>query len=84
VSLEYSEVPLYRQLAGLLREQIESGELPPGRPIPSKRALRQEHGVSAQTVDKATALLKAEGLVRTVPGLGLFVTRPEEWSRRLR
>lgn len=81
MGLEYSEVPLYRQLAAILRKRIENGELPPGRPIPSKRALRQEHGVSGQTVDKAVRILKDEGLVRTVPGLGLFVTRPEDRPR---
>ena len=78
MSLEHSEVPLYRQLADLLRGQIESGELPPGRPIPSKRTLRERFNVAGQTVDKATGLLKAEGLIRTTPGLGLFVVPESE------
>jgi DNA-binding GntR family transcriptional regulator len=69
------EVPVYQQLAGILRTQIESGELPPGRSIPSKRDLRERYGVSGGTVDKAVGLLKDEGLVRGVHGKGLFVIR---------
>ena len=33
----YSPTPLYIQLADMLRAQTESGELPPGRPLPSQR-----------------------------------------------
>jgi DNA-binding GntR family transcriptional regulator len=73
-----SDVPLYVQLASLLRIQIERGELAPRRPVPSKRTLTQEHGIAGGTVDKAMDLLRAEGLIKTVPGKGLFVTAPEE------
>lgn len=78
--IEYGEIPRYQQLAALLRERIESGDLPAGRPIPSKRTLREEYGIAGQTVDKAVAMLKDEGLVRTVPGLGIFVVPAEERS----
>jgi GntR family transcriptional regulator len=78
--IERGDVPVYRQLAGLLRDQIRSGQISPRTPIPSKRALRQEHGVSGGTVDKAVHLLREEHLVRTVPGLGIFVTDPRTWK----
>lgn len=74
MSIESGDVPRYQQLAAILRQQIEAGELPPRTPIPSKRQLRQTYGISGQTVDKAVQLLRDEGLVRTVPGLGIFVT----------
>jgi len=32
-------VPVYRQLASLLRERIESGSLPAGAPLPSESYL---------------------------------------------
>lgn len=63
----------YVRLAALLREQIKSGELPPGEPAPSITTLTQEHGLARQTVAKAFGLLAAEGLVVRVPGLGYYV-----------
>lgn len=68
-------VPVYEQLASILREKIMSGEIPPGRALPSGKTLVQEYGVARGTVDKATALLKTEGLVYTLPGRGMFVSR---------
>ena len=38
--------PVYRQLANIVRQQIASGELAPGRPIPSVRTLTQRYGVA--------------------------------------
>jgi hypothetical protein len=34
--------PISRQLAGILRAAIEAGEIPRGRPVPSKRYLTGE------------------------------------------
>lgn len=66
-------VPPYRQLAGLLREQIKSGELASQSKLPSILDLSAAYDVGSVTVRKAVALLKAEGLVMTVPGYGTFV-----------
>jgi GntR family transcriptional regulator len=65
--------PLYQQLAAILRRQIADGTLPKNRPIPSVARLVQEYGVARGTALHAIELLKAEGLVRTVPGRGTFV-----------
>lgn len=65
--------PVYRQLAAILRAQIESGELRSGRPIPSERTLTQRYGVAVGTVKKAVEVLRSEGLVQTVIGRGIFV-----------
>jgi GntR family transcriptional regulator len=62
--------PVYRQLAAILRAQIESGELRPGRPVPSERTLTQRYGVAVGTVKKAVEVLRSEGLVHTVIGPG--------------
>ena len=72
------EVPISRQLATIIRDRILSGDLPAGRPVPSKRTLREEHGVAGSTVDKAMAILKEEGLIRPAKGLGLFVVPEDE------
>lgn len=69
--------PVYRQLAAVLRRRIESGELQPGRAIPSEATLVQTYGVARGTARKAVEALRDEGLVVTVPGRGSYV-RPEE------
>ena len=76
------DVPYYVQLAGILRAQIDGGEIRPHRPIPSKRYLTETHGVSAGTVEKALGLLKAEGYLRTVRGKGLYVVPEGERGRQ--
>ena len=68
-----SAVPVYRQLAAILRERIESGSLAPGAPLPSESYLMGEHGISRDSVRKAMDILRAEGLVITVQGKGSFV-----------
>lgn len=64
---------MYRQLADLLREQIASGELAPRTPLPSAKTLAQEHGIAIGTVTRAVDVLREEGLVRTIPGRGVWV-----------
>jgi GntR family transcriptional regulator len=65
--------PLYQQIAALIRARIASGELRPRSAIPSITALAAEHDVSVVTVQQAIDVLKAEGLVRGVPGKGTYV-----------
>jgi DNA-binding GntR family transcriptional regulator len=72
--------PIYAQLADLLRDMIRSGEVAPRYPLPSKRALRQQHGVADGTVKRAVGILRDEGLVETVQGLGVFVRPVSEWA----
>jgi GntR family transcriptional regulator len=66
-------IPPYRQIADDIRRKIEDGTIPPGRRIPSIIEMEQEYGVARDTLRKATRLLKEEGLVETVTGMGLFV-----------
>lgn len=68
-----SDVPVYVQLADILREKIRDGTYPPHRAIPSIRTLQQEYGVADGTVQKAVQILRDEGLVHTVIGRGVFV-----------
>ena len=68
--------PVYVQLAGILRGQIESGELAPGRPVPSLRTLSERYGVNRLTASKAVKVLAEEGRVTRVTGRGWFVTPP--------
>ena len=65
--------PLWRQLADILRAMIESGEIGPGKLLPSQRTLMQRYEVSDGTVKRALALLHEEGLVETEQGRGSYV-----------
>ena len=65
--------PVYLQLATLLRNMIESGEIPPDRPLPSVKSMMQTYGVAQGTAERAVRILKDEGLVRTVIGKGVYV-----------
>src|SRR3954470_4530674 len=69
---------VFRQLADLLRDQIESGELGPGEPLPSELRLAQEDGISRTTVRQAIAQLRTEGLVTVERPRGTFVRIPEQ------
>lgn len=74
--------PVYRQLAEIIRGQIESGEIRPNYAVPSKRVLVQRYGISTKTVDSAMAILRDEGLIVTEPGKGLFVVPEDERGPR--
>jgi GntR family transcriptional regulator len=70
---DQSPEPLYRQVAGILRERIASGDITSR--LPSLKTITQEYGVSHVTAEKAVALLRDEGLVVVVIGRGAFVAR---------
>lgn len=75
-----SGVPLYRQLANLLRAKIDSGEFLPGKLLPSELALQQTYGLARDTVRQALDLLREEGRVLTSPGRGTYVAPAEAAS----
>jgi GntR family transcriptional regulator len=70
-----SQNPMYRQIAEVLREQIESGHLRPGQQLPTELELREKTGASRNTVRDAIKWLINLGLVETRPGQGTFVVQ---------
>ncbi|UJW33663.1 GntR family transcriptional regulator [Saccharothrix sp. AJ9571] len=76
-----SGLPAYRQVAGDLREKINSGEYNPGDKLPSERALVDAYGVSRITVREAVGLLRSEGLVSAEHGKGVFIRPPHKVER---
>jgi GntR family transcriptional regulator len=76
----YSEIPPWQQVAAEVRRMIVSGEIPPHRPIPSKRAAVQEWGIAGATYDKAVKFLKDRHLVASVSGMGVYVLDPASWD----
>jgi GntR family transcriptional regulator len=74
-------IPVYQQLAAILRARIEAGELAAGRPVPSESTLMQEHGLARETVRKAVRVLRDEGLVQIVQGRGAYVLPADQRPR---
>jgi GntR family transcriptional regulator/MocR family aminotransferase len=68
-----SAVPVYRQIAGQIRERVESGSLAQGDRLPPIRDLAREIGVNRDTVALAYEALAAEGVVESQVGRGTFV-----------
>jgi GntR family transcriptional regulator len=76
-----SHTPVYVQLADLLRERIESGDLPAGSPVGSESRLLQEYGLGRDAVRMAISLLRSEGLVTTTRGRGSVVRETPQRRR---
>jgi GntR family transcriptional regulator len=72
-----SLIPLYYQLLEILIDQIETGILKPGDPIPSENELCRLYGVSKNTVLQAVKTLVHKRLVYRVRGKGTYVTDPK-------
>lgn len=69
-----SAVPLYYQIRQQLLEQIQSGKLSAGQPIPSEHEISTRLGVSRMTARQAMKSLCDEGVTYSRPGLGTFVS----------
>jgi GntR family transcriptional regulator len=63
----------YLRIATELRRLVTSGEIAPGRLLPSESELAEEHGASRVTIRKALAQLKHDGIVDSRQGFGWYV-----------
>jgi GntR family transcriptional regulator len=78
-----SPVPLYSQLANLLRQRVQRGLWSPGTKVPSLEALVVEFQVARVTVRQAIDILTREGLLLPQRGRGTFVTDQLQPERTL-
>ncbi|MBV2367128.1 GntR family transcriptional regulator [Streptomonospora nanhaiensis] len=77
-----SDQPLWESVYRDLRRQIDSGELPPGAPVPTELDLSKQHQVSRPVVRQALGQLQQDGLISRGQGRrGRQVRdpRPIEW-----
>jgi DNA-binding GntR family transcriptional regulator len=65
--------PVYKQLADILPHRIASGSFIQGEMLPSAATLAETYVVGTDTVRRALAVIRLEGLIDTVPKLGSFV-----------
>jgi len=72
-----------REITDHLRRRIVSGELGPGRQLPSMRRLARLYGVSLPTMQGALHTLAALGFVQVTHGVGVFVARPRSQATLL-
>jgi GntR family transcriptional regulator len=70
-------IPLYFQIQRTLMDQIRSGELSEGDPLPSEEELGRVYQVSRMTARQALHGLKINGYAVSQKGRGTFVTRPK-------
>jgi DNA-binding transcriptional regulator YhcF (GntR family) len=77
--------PIYLQIAQRIKEQIASGELPPGGKVPTVREIAETAGVNPNTVQRALSELEISALVDALRGNGgRFVTKNEDILEKLR
>lgn len=70
-------IPLYQQLADIIRTSIVSGELKYGDKIPTEVELSEQYNVSRITVRAAISELVEHGFLVKKQGKGTFVNRPK-------
>ena len=63
----------YRQVAAELRAAIKRGDYPAGSALPSQPDLARQYGLNQTSINRAIAILRAEGLVRVEHGRGAYV-----------
>jgi len=73
---------LFEQVVYAATRAMVSGQLRPGDPFPSVRALSKELKINPNTAHKIVAHLISEGLLETRPGIGTVVAVLPDSSRK--
>lgn len=71
--MKISSQKIYEQIADLLIQQIEQGELQVGDRLPSIQKLSEEYGVSNASIREALNALRMIGLIEIKQGYGTFI-----------
>ena len=77
-------VPLFEQVVYASTKAMVSGQLRPGDPFPSVRALSKELKINPNTAHKVVTHLIAEGLLEARPGIGTVVAALPDSTRKER
>src|SRR6185437_5034196 len=79
-----SRVPLYIQVASVMRRRIETNQWMPGQKISTLVELEREFEVARVTIRQAIDILRQEGLLHSQQGRGTFVADksiPRHWFK---
>ncbi|MGH2380861.1 MAG: FadR/GntR family transcriptional regulator, partial [Candidatus Limnocylindria bacterium] len=75
---------LAQAIADHIRRRIVTGDISPGRRLPSIRMLARLFAVSVPTIESAVQALVALGFVRVSHGVGIFVAEAKDHTALLR
>lgn len=64
------------RVVGLLRRSITDGSLKPGTRLPTGLQMAEQYGVSLMVIREAISSLRADGLIESRQGAGVFVAQP--------
>jgi GntR family transcriptional regulator len=77
-------ISLFEQIVYAAKKAMVSGQMRPGDPFPSVRALSRELKINPNTAHKIVAYLVSEGLLETRPGIGTVVAALPDSTRKER
>ena len=77
-------VSLFEQIVYATKKAMIAGQLLPGDPYPSVRALSKELKINPNTAHKVVTHLIAEGLLESRPGIGTVVAEQPESTKEQR
>jgi DNA-binding GntR family transcriptional regulator len=66
----------YESVIAALQDRIRDGTYPPGSKLPTRRELRAQYEVSDIVITFAMRALRQQGLVESLPGVGVYVAEP--------
>jgi GntR family transcriptional regulator len=67
---------IYEQVVYAAKKAMIAGQLRPGDPFPSVRALGRELKINPNTAHKVVSQLLSEGILEVMPGIGTVVAAP--------
>ncbi len=71
-----THTPIYQQVMSQVKHAIATGELKPGRQLPTVRQLADELDVNFNTIARAYRLLDEERIISTQHGRGTYILKP--------
>jgi len=77
-------LPIAEQVIFAVKKAVVAGQLKPGQPFPSVRAVSQELKINPNTAHKIVAALVAEGVLITTPAVGSVVAEHAAGDRQQR
>ncbi len=77
-------ISLFEQIVYASKKAMVSGQMRPGDPFPSVRALSKDLKINPNTAHKIVAHLVSEGLLETRPGIGTVVAALPDSTRKER
>ena len=74
-------LPIAEQVVFAVKKAVVGGQMKPGQPFPSVRAVSQELKINPNTAHKIVAELVAQGVLVTTPAVGSVVAAQADGDR---